>query len=447
MNLMTQEYRNKLNNQQGIAILMVMSAVVLLTTIMLSFGIDTSVNKIRTYNLEDKAQAKLTAESGIRFAMARLRLYKAGYNYIQNNESLKKIAKPEILNTLWNFPFIYPVPILKTMNKIQKDAIEKFKSETLLSGSMRLNIGNISNKLNLNAIRVALFNQNQNEVKKDANGEPIEEEEPNADYNIESQLFKNFQSAFDNKVQNDEEFNDKYSGTEIQELISVLKTFVSDEDSLEDAGSVRSYFSKAEVTPKHAPLSSMQEMYSVPGWDDALVDLIKNEFTVHGAIMIDLNKITENMMRLLIPGITDEEIKDFFEYKNDPEDPKFFNSITDFKKYITSIGNIMSDEDFEKLIEEFSKNNIKFGASPSLFKITSVGEKGRASYTLEAYVVMPAKPSYKVPPKDPVDESNLSEAEKKKLADERKKAADDAKDDKEPMVLLMEPRIVEIYAK
>lgn len=444
---MTQEYRNKLNNQQGIAILMVMSAVVLLTTIMLSFGIDTSVNKIRTYNLEDKAQAKLTAESGVRFAMARLRLYKAGYNYIQNNESLQKIAKPEILNTLWNFPFIYPVPILKSMNKIQKDAIAKFQTETLLSGSMRLSISNISNKLNLNAIRVALFNQNKKEVKLDSNGDPIKEEEPNAEYNIESQLFKNFQSAFDNKVQNDEEFNDKYSGTEIQELISVLKTFVSDEDSLEDPGSVRSYFSKAEVTPKYAPLSSMQEMYSVPGWDDALVDLVKNEFTVHGAIMIDLNKITENMMRLLIPGITDEEIKDFFEYKNDPEDPKFFNSINDFKKYITSIGNIMSDEDFDKLVKEFSRNNIKFGVSPSLFKITSVGEKGRASYTVEAYVVMPAKPAYKIPPKDEVDESQLSDAEKKKLADERKKAADAAKDDKETKVFLMEPRIVEIYAK
>lgn len=446
MSSMIQEYK-KIHNQRGVAILMVMSAVALLTTVMLSFGIDTSVNKIRTYNLEDKAQAKLTAESGLRFAMARLRLYKAGYNYIQNNESLKKIARPEILNTLWNFPFIYPVPILKTMNKIQKDAIEKFQSETLLTGSMRLSISNISNKLNLNAIRVALFNQNKKDVKLDANGNPIQEDEPNADFNIESQLFKNFKTAFDNKIQNNEEFNDKYSGTEIQELISVLKTYISDEDSLEDPGSVRSYFSKAEVTPKHAPLSSMQEMYSVPGWDDELIELIINEFTVHGAIMIDLNKITENMMRLLIPGITGEEIKDFFEYKNNPEDPKFFNSINDFKQYITSIGNIMSAEDFEKLIKEFSKNNIKFGASPSLFKITSVGETGRASYTLEAYVVMPAKPNYKVPPKDPVDESQLSAAEKQKLEDERKAAAAAAKDDKEAKVFLMEPRIVEIYAK
>lgn len=440
---LTNKFKIK-KNQDGVAILMVMSAVVLLTTIMLAFGIDTNINKIRSYNLEDKAQAKLTAESGLRFAMARLKLYQAGYNYIQNNDSLKDIARPEILNTLWNFPFVYPIPTLKSMNKIQKDAIKKFEKGTLLSGSMRLTISNLSNKLNLNAIRIAIFNQNQAEPKRDENGKIIE---PDEEYSIEAQLFKNFVNAFERKSDTDDEFNDKYAGIETQDLVSILKKFVSDEDSLEDSGAADSYFSKTALSPKYGPLASMKEMYSIPGWDDELIELVKNEFTVHGAIMIDLNKMTENMLRLLIPKITDDEVKDFFEYKNDPEDPKFFNNLEDFKRYITTVGNIMSDTDFDDLVEEFELNNIKFGASPSLFKITSVAEKGRATYTLEAFVVMPAKPAYVDPNASTTTTTSTTSGDPQNPTTTPATTPATTTPDKEPKVFLLSPRIVEIYSK
>ena len=445
-------FNKLLNNSQGVALMMVLTAIVLLSTIMLSFSLDSTVNKIRTYNIEDKSQAKLTAESGVRFAMARLKLYKDGFNYIQNNDGLQKVAKPEILNTLWNFPFVYPIPITQGMNQIQKTAIESFQENTLLSGSMRLTITNLSNKLNINAIRVALFNQEDEETEVDADGNPVEKEKPNADYNIETQLFRNFQNAFEKKSESDEDFYAQYSGVEPQELIAVLKTFVSDEDTLDNTGSVRGLFTNAEITPKHAPLGSMSEMYSLPGWDDDLVELINNEFTVHGAIMVDLNKITDNMLRLLIPRITDQEIKEFFEYKNDPEDPKFFNTIDDFKKYITNIGNIMGAEEFDNLVKEFELNNIKFGASPSLFKILSVGEKGRATYTLEAYVIIPAKPTYKKPQEveentNDGDDVNPNDPNKPDPNKENPNKTEPNKPDEKAKTFLLNPRIVEIYAK
>ena len=448
-------FNKLLNNSRGVALMMVLTAVVLLSTIMLSFSLDSTVNKIRTYNIEDKSQAKLTAESGIRFAMARLKLYKDGYNYIQNNDGLKKVAKPEILNTLWNFPFVYPIPVTEAMNQIQKDAIDQFQENTLLSGNMRLTITNLSNKLNINAIRVALFNQQEEDPELDADGNPIAEDKPNADYNIETQLFRNFQNAFQKKSENDEDFYARYSGVDPQELIAVLKTFVSDEDTLDNTGAVRGLFTNADITPKYAPLASMSEMYSLPGWDDDLVELIQNEFTVHGAIMVDLNQITDNMLRLLIPRITDQEIKEFFEYKNDPEDPKFFNTIDDFKKYITNIGNIMGADEFDNLVKEFELNNIQFGASPSLFKIISVGEKARATYTLEAYVIIPAKPTYRKPKAgeenagdgNDINPDNPNAPNKPDPNKPDANKPDPNKPDKKAKIFLLNPRIVEIYAK
>ena len=199
----------------------------------------------------------------------------------------------------------------------------------------------------------------------------------------------------------------------------------------------------------------MSEMYSLPGWDDDLVELIQNEFTVHGAIMVDLNQITDNMLRLLIPRITDQEIKEFFEYKNDPEDPKFFNTIDDFKKYITNIGNIMGADEFDNLVKEFELNNIQFGASPSLFKIISVGEKARATYTLEAYVIIPAKPTYRKPKAgeenagdgNDINPDNPNAPNKPDPNKPDANKPDPNKPDKKAKIFLLNPRIVEIYAK
>ena len=75
--------------------------------------------------------------------------------------------------------------------------------------------------------------------------------------------------------------------------------------------------------------------------------------------LIDLNKITDKLFKLLIPDSSEEDIKEFFEYKNNPEDPKHFNVLEDFKKYIVSIGNIMNESDFDqRFAKDYQKRMI-----------------------------------------------------------------------------------------
>jgi hypothetical protein len=379
-----------LNNQNGIAIMMVMTSIVLLSAIMITFSFDTNVNKIKAYNIEDRGQARLTAEAGLQFAMARLRLYKEAFNYVQKNPSVKDFAKPEMINAIWNFPFVYPIPVTSQMNQIQKDAIQKFADETFLEGEMRLTINNISNQINLNMLRVALLDsaaqKNNNENNNDGDNEKDE------DYGLDNQLMQALRFAIDRKVEKDDEFASRYIGASPVEMVNVIKYYVSDFGGLEDDGGARAMFDSINIRPKYAPLMSPSELYALPLWDDALVDLIKNEFTVYGAIMIDLNKITDKLLRLLIPTISEEEMKEFFEYKDNPDTPRFFNSIDDFKNYFVNVAHVVNAEEFSKRIKKFEANGIRFGPSPSLFRISSVGTKGRASYSITAYVVMPPKP-------------------------------------------------------
>jgi hypothetical protein len=450
---------NKKNNQNGsIAISMVITAVMILAPLMINFSYDSNINKLKVYNMEDRAKAKLSAESGLQFGMARLKLYQEAFNYLEGNKSAKDIVKPETLDSIWNFPFIYPIPITKKMNAIQKESINKFQEKTILDGSMRLLINNISNKMNLNMMRLSLLSDIQkDDQNKDNEQEPAEGDE---EYNIESQLLKSLTDAIEAKSQNDEEFNAKYYGMEIEPLVNELKYSLSDPNSIEDSAGADSKYQDANLSPKSAPFSSFSEMSALPSWPDDITDLIKNEFTIHGAIMIDLNKITDKLLKLLIPDTSEEDVKEFFEYKNDPEDPKHFNSIDDFKKYIVSIGNIMNESDFTKRFAKFAAQGLQFGPTPTLFKMTSSSTVGRSTYNLTAYVVIPAQPKPKKEKKPEVEDKDtdgdgIKDSEDDdidgdgKLNDDDDDIDGDGKkntetEEEDKKTLLLSPRIVEI---
>ncbi|MFP5458640.1 MAG: hypothetical protein ACLGG7_07900 [Bacteriovoracia bacterium] len=163
-------------------------------------------------------------------------------------------------------------------------------------------------------------------------------------------------------------------------------------------------FAEAKIVPKFGPLASFSEIYLIPGWDDAIVDLVKNEFDVFPVVMIDLNKMTENLLRLLIPSINPDEIREFFVWRDNPEAPQFFNSVDDFKRYIVDIGNVLSEPAFDELFGKYRAQGIQFGAAPTLFRVLSEGTLNRSTTTLVATVAIPTQavpPPVAPPPRPP----------------------------------------------
>jgi hypothetical protein len=447
------DLRKLLSNQSGVALMMVMASILVLTALMIDFTYEGQINKLKGVNIEDKGQARLTAEAGLKFAMTRLRLYKEAYNFIQENDGARDFASQEVINSIWNFPFIYPIPIQSNMNAIQKDLIAKFHESTILRGQMRLTIKNISNLINLNLIRVSLREELENEQNPDDNQQPNEEDNQ---FNAESQLIETLKLHIERKSEQDDEFAAQYFGMEVVPLVNNLKFYVSDPQSLQDDGGASADFSAIPLAPKQGPMTSYQELYTLPGWTDDLAEIIQGEFTIHGAVMIDLNEINDTALRLLIPGINEDEVKEFFEFRDDNENPHFFNSLDDFKNYIVSQANLMSGQDFDERFSKFEAQGLQFGPSPTLFKVASTGEVGRAAYNLVAYVVMPARPKVinteanntgdnnTTNPDDPNDPNNPTNPDDPN--DNTTDNNDDNNSDEEKQkTLLLEPRIVEIF--
>lgn len=443
-------------NHEGVAILMVLTAITLLTAILTDFTFESKLNKLKVYNSQDKSQAKFNAESGLLFAMARLKLYQEAFNTLEKNEAAKGQFKQEDLNQIWNMPFVYPIPGGDKMSIIQRSALADFEKNSMIQGEMKVEILNASHLLNLNLLRISPLVKKPEPEKKSNNNQGNENENENAgdgtidpEFGLEKQLSNLLKESIEKKRETDDEFNNKYADKDAVELVSGLKHFTSDENAYEDAFSQQfeANYSNKDFTVKHAPYSSLTEIYLVDGWDDQIVDLLYNDLTVHGVAVIDLNKITNKTLKILLPNLDEEQIKEFFKYRDDPVKPKPFNNLADFKTYIVNTANLMSEANFNERMKKFEQAGLKFGVAGSLFKVITSGTYGRSTYTLTAYVSLPAKPAPKPAPKaTPVANTNTSNTTEETTPNNSSNQGEDKdKNKKTPLELLL-PRVVEITA-
>ncbi len=440
----------KIQKERGVAILMVLSAVTILSAILADFVFETKLNKLKSYNSQDKYQARLNAEAGLRLAIARLKLYQEAFNLLQKNEKAKGSIKQEDLNFIWSVPFMFPIPQTKELSVQQKSAIEEFEKNTLLQGEMKLEIMSASQLLNVNMLKISsLVDKKKTTDKTGDEDEGEKDSAPDKEFTMDAQLSNMMKEAIEKKREKDDDFNNKYADKEGVEMISAIKHYISEPDSYEDpyVQQFNANYATKSITPKHAPLSSLSELYMIDGWDDELVDLISSELTVHGSILIDLNKMTDKTLKILLPTLDEEQVKEFFKYRDNPKDPKFFNTIDDFKKYVVTTANLLSESAFSERVKKFDQAGLKFGAAGTLFKVMSAGTYNRSTYTITAYVSIPAKP---VPPeekkKTAKDKKPATGSEGETETEGEKTGSTGEKEKKAQPIELLTPRVVEITA-
>lgn len=384
------EFKKILKNQKGVALIMIMTAIIFLLAIYSEFTFESKISRIKTTNILDKSQAKLMAESGLQLAMTRLKLYVEAHNKVQGNENAKNTVSPQLLNQLWEVPFMYPIPIPPNAPATFKNTVASFEKESILEGEMRVSIQSISNRINLNQLRMSYLTFNpETDTEKISTPLDISETAIHDNVSVDQSLYYMLRTLITRKSDTDEAFSEKYSRVNYQELISNLKYYISDQGILAQdpfAAQASSSFQQNNITPKYAPLSSSSEIYTIPGWDDELVDLIKNEFSFYPTNQIDLNKISGNMLKLLFPNLMEDDIEEFFNYKNDPQRPRNFNTTEDLKQYFVNTARNLTEEYFNQRIEMFTKQGITFSSNPNLFRIVAEGIYNRSNYTLVAIV-------------------------------------------------------------
>ena len=439
--------KSSIKNNNGVAIIIVMGAITIMTLLLASFSYFMSINKIRIYSNQDKRQARLNAEAGLNMAMAQLEIFKEAFNLYQKNKSIQSMIPFNVLESALTQPFAYPIPINKgSLNLIQKTAIEDFEESTKLKGSLLMTISPITGFINPNSLMIIQPNTNvENNLNQDTNGSddrPLHEL-------MKEELTRILENEIQKKIENDDIFAERFSNLEPEKLTSELQYFVSNPSFFDSVDKGEFEILYEDYRPKFAPMISKEEMYLLAGWTEEVVNLIIDRISPHNVTMIPLNKIAKPHLRVLFPKLAEEQIDDFFIQRDgDPKEelpPTPIKNIDDFKRVVKMVSSI-SDSEINKRLDELKKLGLELSIASKIFKVEITGTYRQISQTITTIIDLPVLPTSL----EKKEETNPSRSDENDGANNSGSSTNtstppDQNNKEETPTELMSPRIVEIF--
>ncbi|MBC7385217.1 MAG: general secretion pathway protein GspK [Cryobacterium sp.] len=410
--------KKPVTDESGIALFMVIAAMTVLSVVVTEFTYVAQVNARSTADSSDQIKAHYLAKTGFKLSLLRLRAFKVLKELGKKGGGMPEIPK-FVLDQIWGFPFFYPIPSgVPGLTVAMKDEIEKFQTETTLPGKFSATIESESNKISINSLIKSMAptpiaadgpkpagNASGNDGTKPATPAAAGTVGPKKDankYDVEEARkgFKDFLAKLlEEKTKKDPDFADQYRDLDIEELYDNILGWVDFSYQPKNMGSHQ------PLPYKREPFYSMTELHMVRPIDDGLYDLIAPNFTPFSTAGVNVNKIREPMLRVLLSGITDEEVTEFFKFRDDPEADNTFKSADEFYKWVGgNVGVMRGSTRSDDLKANLAKRGIQLVTDEEIFKITVVAEVNKATRILEAWVlVASSKDEAKAKPAAPTD--------------------------------------------
>jgi len=388
------------HDSKGIALLMVIAAVSTLSFLVTEFTYVAQLNQKLAYDELDQVKAVYLAKSGFKLSLLRLKAYHTVKGLMASQGGGSASAVPaSVLDKIWSFPFMYPVPTnIPGLTLGDKDAINKFQKESGLEGNYSALITSESSRLNLNMI-LANFQPsprpnpsaspspsstpaqpNTPPTGSTATPSPSPSFDPEA---ARKSLADYFQSVLQSKFDQDPDFQAEYRDFRVEDFMDSLAAWA-------DPSYERKQSGMGDNTPfKRGPFYSITELHMIPGMDDQLYNLFSPTLTVSRTPGVNINSIQEPVLRALVPQMTDQEVKDFFTFRDDPEQDNSFKDSDSFFKYLSnSVAAFKSEDVLNKFKQDFQKRNIRIVTDETEFKITVQATVNQSIRTLEAWVTL-----------------------------------------------------------
>ncbi len=273
-----------------------------------------SINRLRAY---------YASKAGLKIGLLRVLLYKQALHSLANIDKEQLKANKQYLDLIWQMPFSWPPDIPTDLSAVTKGEINKINKESFMQGQYVVTIDTEGSKIDLNSIN-----------------HPIE--------SIAKATREQILSIFNNKVEGDEAFGEKYRNTNFEELVFHLVDWVDeDRDSL-NGGDESSYYSNydSDFIPPNEPFKTIEELRLVEGMNEELYTLLKQKITVYGVSGININHAQADILKSIDPQITDEISKSIIEYRNGSETPEQgpFKDEKDFLDYLSTEFSINTEE-------------------------------------------------------------------------------------------------------
>lgn len=383
--------------QSGIALFMVLASISMLSILVTEFSYVANVNRKVAYDSLDKLKAFYLAKSGMKLSLLRLKAYQ---NVKGAASSLAGGAVPKaLLEKIWSFPFLYPIPTnIPGVTPMMKDQIEKFQKASNLEGRFSSIIESESSKYNLNMI-LSQFAPTATPSASPSPQTPSQGEDETGNqpaFNPEearNSLADFLAQILNKKFEADPDFASEYRDLRMEDLMDNIVAWA--DPSYEK----RTASGNDDIPPKRAPFYTLSELHMIPGIDDQLYSLFAPALTVSATMGVNVNTMQDATLKALIPAVTEEEVKAFFEYRDSAEEDHLFKTEEDFLKYLmTNVAAFRnSQSEIDQFKESLTKRNIRLVVDETEFKITVAATVNQSTKKIEAWVSLSDKKQAKPP--------------------------------------------------
>jgi general secretion pathway protein K len=400
----SEKKKKKRLDESGIALFMVMSAMSILSILVTEFTYIAQISQKLAFDGLDQVKAHYLAKSAMKLSLLRLVAYTQVKAYVKTmtggaGAAAAGVVPQALLDKVWSYPFFYPIPTeIPGMSPIDRDKIKKFQADSGLEGKYSAVIESESSKYNLNMILSQFVPSGTPSPGPSPSARPSTPTGPNPQANAapafnpddaRKSLSDYLQNMINAKVEADADFAEDYRDFKMDDLMDNIISWAD-----------RTYESHAgllsDFKPKKGPFYALTELHMMPVMDDTLYDLFAPALTVSTTPGININTMQEPTLRALVPGISNDEVKDFFKFRDSQDEDNTFKSDQDFFKYLqTNVVTVFHNDSgaIGRYQQDLQKRNIRLVVEETEFKITVVATINQTVRQMEAWVTLSGSPT------------------------------------------------------
>jgi general secretion pathway protein K len=331
-------------NERGAALMMAIFTVTMLMVIATEIMYETNVELVVSSQEINKVKAHYAAKAGVAISLLRIHVYR----------KVAALAGSQVpastLDPIWQFPFAWPPAVPDSVNGVDKEEIKAAVKKSSMQAQYLATIESEGSRIDINDL------SSPNKPMADA---------------ARDQLLQ----IFNNQVQADEGFGEKYRGYDFNRLINSIADWSDSNKESRNGGDKRAAYGEraTDFIPANSPFKTIDELHLVDGMNDELFDLIQPRITVFGSKGINVNYASKDVLMSLTPQITAERAdKIVADRASTTRGP--FKDKEDFVQYLDSLG-VNGDPFVDK--EGNPTVSLLFNAEYN-FRIHSTGIAGRA---------------------------------------------------------------------
>jgi general secretion pathway protein K len=337
--------------KRGVALITAIAAMTLMTYLAVEVMYDTQVEYIVHSQNLNRLKAYYAARSGLEISLLRIKIYQSIMNKLGKNSD----PTNGMIDQIWKFPLVWPLPIPEGLNAVDSDVIKNKVKESQLDSSFFTDIQDEGGRIDINDLN------SPSKVLREV---------------VKTQIL----NIFKNKIEADENFAKEYSSFKFDELVNNITDWMTDKNSSLNGGDKKAAYKEDgnEDFPPNRGFRTLQELRMVAGMTDDLFETLAPHITIYGLKGINPNTAKKDVLKAIDPGITDE----------------IYTAIQKRIESPTEGGPFKSDKDFWAFLQnEGAKLSVKPEDVPIVttglfsFRIKSIGEYAGVKKEIEVVVL------------------------------------------------------------